>query len=233
MPRTRPPDRLAQLIASAIKVFTTRGYRRTQMADVAREMGVSPGTLYNYVESKEALFHLLIERAFHKGHSVPPANLPLPTPPPEATLQLLRERLATEATFPRLDAALARQRVTNVRAELEGVVRELYSLVAGNYHASALIERSALDWPELAAVWFGELRRSILQRLTQYLERRIERGHFRPVPDAPTAARLILEVVAWFAWHRHEDVFSQIDDKLAEETTVHFVVSTLLREEPP
>jgi len=196
-------------------------------------MGVSPGTLYNYVESKEALFHLLIERAFRQGHAVPTATLPLPTPPPEATLQLLRERLATEATFPRLDAALARQRVTNVRAELEGVVRELYSLIAGNYHASALIERSALDWPELAAVWFGELRRGILQRLTQYLEHRIERGHLRPVPDAPTAARLILEVVAWFAWHRHEDVFSQIDDKLAEETTVHFVASALSREEPP
>ena len=233
MPRTRPPDRLAQLIDSAIKVFTTRGYRRTQMADVAREMGVSPGALYTYVESKEALFHLLIEHAFRKSSAVPPVKLPVPTPAPEATLQLLRERLASEATFPRLDTALTRQRATNVRAELEGVVRELYSLVAGNYHASALIERSALDWPELAAVWFGELRRDILQRLTQYLERRIERGHLRAVPDAPTAARLILEVIAWFAWHRHEDAFSQIDDKLAEETTVHFVVSALLREEPP
>lgn len=231
MPRTRSPDRFAQLIESAIKVFTIRGYRRTQMADVAREMGVSPGTLYNYVESKEALFHLLIERAFRKDQPAPPAKLPFPTPPPEATLKRLRERLAAEAMFPKLDAALARQRVTNVRAELEGVVRELYSLIADNHHASALIERSALDWPELAAVWFGELRRSILVRLTQYLERRIERGHFRPVPGAPTAARLILEVIAWFAWHRHEDLFSRIDDKLAEETTVHFVVNALSREE--
>ncbi|HKA56733.1 MAG TPA: helix-turn-helix domain-containing protein [Candidatus Binatia bacterium] len=231
MPRTRPPDRFEQLIASAIKVFTARGYRRTQMADVAREMGVSPGTLYNYVASKEALFHLLIERAFRADRAAPPAQLPVPTPPPEATLKRLRERLAAEARFPQLDAALARQRVTNARAELDGVVRELYSLVAGNRQASALIERSALDRPELAAVWFGELRRGFLERLTQYLERRIERGHFRPVPDAPTAARLILEVIAWFAWHRHEDAFSRIDDKLAEETTVHFVVSALVREE--
>src|SRR5215468_11219792 len=176
MPRTRPPDRFAQLIASAIKVFTARGYRRTQMADVAREMGVSPGTLYNYVESKEALFHLLIERAFRADHAAPPAQLPVPTPPPEATLKRLRERLAAEARFPQLDAALARQRVTNARAELDGVVRELYSLVAGNRQASALIERSALDRPELAAVWFGELRRGFLERLTQYLERRSERG---------------------------------------------------------
>src|SRR5262245_32668344 len=231
MPRTRPPDRFEQLIASAIKVFTARGSRRTQMADVAREMGASPGTRYNYVARKEALFRLLSSRAVRADRAAPPAQLPAPTPPPEATLKRLRERLAAEARFPQLDAALARQRVTNARAELDGVVRELYSLVAGNRQASALIERSALDRPELAAVWFGELRRGFLERLTQYLERRIERGHFRPVPDAPTAARLILEVIAWFAWHRHEDVFSRIDDKLAEETTAHFVVSALVREE--
>src|SRR5215510_9747336 len=121
MLRTRPPDRLDQLIASAIKVFTTRGYRRTQMADVAREMGVSPGTLYNYVESKEALFHLLIERAFRKDQATPAVTLPLPTPPPEATLARLRERLAVEATFPKLDAAQTRPRVAHVRAELTGI----------------------------------------------------------------------------------------------------------------
>src|SRR5215813_8835459 len=98
MPRTPPPPpaRLEQLIVSAVKVFTARGYRRTQMADVAREMGVSPGTLYNYVESKEALFHLLIEHAFRRDPSTPPVTLPVPTPLPDATLQRLRERLAAE-----------------------------------------------------------------------------------------------------------------------------------------
>src|SRR5262249_52363911 len=200
------------------------------MSDVAREMGVSPGTLYNSVESKEALFPLLIERAFRADRAAPPAQLPVPTPPPEATLKRLRERLAAEARSPQLDAALARQRVTNARAELGGGGRGADSLLPGHPHARAPIAPAALPPPELAAVWFGELRRGFLERLTQYLERRIERGHFRPVPDAPTAARLILEVIAWFAWHRHEDAFSRIDDKLAEETTVHFVVSALVRE---
>ena len=231
MPRPRPPDRLEQLIACAAKVFTVRGYRRTQMADVAREMQVSPGTLYNYVESKEALFHLVIDRAFLEEPREPPSSFPILTPPPGATLQRLRERLARGAALPKLDAALTRQRVTDARAELEGVVRELYSLIARNRHASALIERSALELPELATLWFGELRRGVLVRLTHYLERRIERHHFRSVPDTATAARLILETVAWFAWHRHGDPFTTIDDTLAENTTVHFVVSALVPED--
>jgi AcrR family transcriptional regulator len=231
MPRTRPTDRLDQLIEGAAKVFTARGYRRTQMADVAREMRVSPGTLYNYVESKEALFHLLIDRGFLEEPPEPLPTFPIPTPPPGATLKRLRERLEAGAALPQLDAALARHRVTDVGAELEGIVRELYSLIARNRHASALIERSALDWPELAALWFGEMRRGVLERLTRYLKRRVERGYFRPVPDTATAARLILEVIAWFAWHRHGDPFTQIDDKLAEETTVRFVMSALVSEE--
>ena len=61
-----------QLLDSATRVFIARGYRRTQMADVAREMGVSAGALYGYVESKEALFHLLIDRAFTGAPAEPP-----------------------------------------------------------------------------------------------------------------------------------------------------------------
>jgi AcrR family transcriptional regulator len=45
-------------------VFSRRGYRRTQMAEVAREMGVSPGNLYNYAEGKDALFHLVLRRGW-------------------------------------------------------------------------------------------------------------------------------------------------------------------------
>jgi AcrR family transcriptional regulator len=227
----RPANRFDQLIECAVKVFSARGYRRTQMADVAREMKVAPGTLYNYVESKEALFHLVIDRAFLDEPLEPPPTFPIPTPPPGATLQRLRERLAGVATLPKLDMALARQRVTDARAELEGIVRELYSLIAHHRSASALIERSALELPELATLWFGELRLGILDRLTRYLDRRIERRHFRPVPDTATAARLILEVVAWFAWHRHGDPFTKIDETLAGNTAVHFIVSTLIPED--
>ena len=39
MARTVPDDRLARLVECATQVFIEQGYRRTQMADVAREMG--------------------------------------------------------------------------------------------------------------------------------------------------------------------------------------------------
>src|SRR5438093_4646249 len=63
MARRFPDDRFERLIDCAADVFIDRGYRRTQMADVAAALGVARGTLYLYVESKEALFDLVARYA--------------------------------------------------------------------------------------------------------------------------------------------------------------------------
>ena len=58
MPRTLPASRMVDISAAARLVFRERGFKRTQVADVAAEAGISPAALYRHVESKEALFHL-------------------------------------------------------------------------------------------------------------------------------------------------------------------------------
>jgi AcrR family transcriptional regulator len=229
--RVAPSTRLDQLLESALRVFAEKGYARAQMADVAREMGVSQGTLYNYVESKEALFALLIERGFAgEGERSQLPQLPVPTPPPGTAAERLRSRLLELTELPVLAEALERRPAVDPALELAGVVDELYGLIARTWRAAAAIERSALDQPELAAVYFVEVRRSIIERLTRYIDSRISRGQFRDVPDASTAARLILEAIAWFAWHRHGDPDSaMIDDETARATVVDFVVASLAR----
>ena len=226
MPRSA--GRLDQLIRAALRVFMEKGYRRTQMADVAKEMGVSPGTLYNYVEGKEALFHLLIDRAFVESPMAPPATLPIPAPPPGATIERLRERLDEAVVLPRLDAALGAPRGPDPRAELEGIVRELYALIAKMGPAITLLERSALDLPELAQLFFFDVRRGLLERIERYLRARARTGRLRAVPHPAPAARLLLEAIAWFAMHRHRDpAAATMGDETARETVVDFVVSAL------
>lgn len=229
MARRRPEGRWQQLIDGATRVFTSLGYSRTQMADVAREMKVSPGTLYAYVASKEALFHLLIDQAF-TGDAVEQPNLPVPTPPPGATLARVRERLARETALPRLAAATARSRVADPRRELEEVLGELYDLIERTRAGAALLERSALDVPGLADAFYGEVRRGLLDRLTRYLEKRIRAGLLRRVPDPATVSRLILETITWFGRHRLRDADSAtIDDATARTATIDFLVAGLVR----
>ena len=56
VPRVTPPDRLAKLLDAAAAAFVEHGFHRTQMDDVAERLGVSKGTIYRTVDSKDALF---------------------------------------------------------------------------------------------------------------------------------------------------------------------------------
>jgi AcrR family transcriptional regulator len=52
-----------QILDGARRVFLAEGFDAASMGEIAREAGVSKGTLYVYFDSKEALFAALIEDA--------------------------------------------------------------------------------------------------------------------------------------------------------------------------
>lgn len=52
----RPEARHAEILAAAAEEFSSAGFARTRLDDVAERAGVSKGTLYRYFDSKETLF---------------------------------------------------------------------------------------------------------------------------------------------------------------------------------
>lgn len=225
MPRRRPETRIEDLIHAATSVFLEKGYRRAQIADIAEAMGVAPGTVYLYVESKEALFDAVM-RASASLKSFGTLHAPIKTPKPGATLSFIEKALKKESRIVSLEAAL-KLRKTSASAELEEIVHELYTKASRSWLAIKLLERSALDWPELAALWFGEYRLRILQHLTRYFESRMSSGALRQAPDPPAAARLVLEMVAVFAVHcRANDLNpGQIAPDVATATVIDAIVN--------
>ncbi len=231
MARTIPDDRVARLVEAATDVFIAQGYRRTQMADVAQALGVAKGTVYLYVEGKDALFDLVVRCADDPRAFETLPHLPIPAPKPGATLKYVRERLAKNQVPPALAAALGRKRVGDARTELEGIVRELYDTFARNRHAIKLVDSAAVDYPELAALWFEGARGGLVRGLAQYLDDRSRRKLLRPVPDPTVAARLVIETAVFWAVHRHWDPHPQrVDDSVAKETVVRFIVGALAEE---
>jgi AcrR family transcriptional regulator len=230
MARLIPPDRFRQLVAAATKTFIARGYRLTQMADVADALGVAKGTLYGYVESKEALFDASVR--FADGHATLPTatELPLATPAPDATVAYIRERIAAEAN----DMALVKVVTGSVviedsSRELSLVLSDLYQRVARNRLALKLVDRCAADYPELARVWFGEGRGVQQRLLVEWLESRATKGTIRRIENPDVVARMILETVAFWAMHRHFDPAPQaVDDAIAERATIDLIVNGLL-----
>ena len=56
------PDRHARILDAAEHCFVRSGFHRTTMQDVAAEAGMSPGNLYRYFPSKDAIVAGLAER---------------------------------------------------------------------------------------------------------------------------------------------------------------------------
>lgn len=221
MARPIPDTRFRELVEAATAVFLEQGYRRAQMADVAARAGVAKGTVYLYFESKDALFDAVLRHADATDGAEPPKALPVPTPAPGATLGMIRKRIAEETALPALTGALGRRRISDVGAEVEGVVRELYALLKRYRTSIKLLDRCAPDHPELAAVWYGTGREGALDLLRRYLEERIQRGRLPAVKDPAITARLVLEMVVFWAVHRHWDPKPQpMDERLAEEALV-------------
>ena len=233
MPRRTPPDRLARLIDCATEVFITLGYRRTQMADVAAALGVAKGTVYLYVESKAALFDLVLRHADAVHPPPPPARLPVPTPRPGSALALVRQRLGESGVATQLAQALAGPAPADVAAELAAVIDELYSAMTAQRTAIKLLDRCAADYPELAAVWFERGRGDVVAMLRRYLDQRAAAGKLRPLADVAVAARLILETLATWAVHRHWDPAPQsFDETTVQSAIVAALVAALVPDSP-
>lgn len=82
MPRNRRPqdrdEKLAEIVRAAARLFGESGFEQTSMARIAKAAGVTPNTIYWYVEDKDALLvaaldHLLTEGAEDFGRQAGPS----------------------------------------------------------------------------------------------------------------------------------------------------------------
>ena len=228
MARKIPEDRFRKLIGVATEVFIERGYRLTQMADVATALGLAKGTLYVYVESKEALFDLCVRHAILRNPIETPAELPVPTPPAGSLSQFLREQLRERAGFPMLRAALERERALDIRNELDAVFREMF-VQQETYAVAIKLAECAVGLPEIAEPWQTLGREGTRDLLQRYLESRIRAGQLRAFADPRLPARYAIESIATWAMHIKWDRRpQQFDEKAACDNVIEFLVRGLL-----
>jgi AcrR family transcriptional regulator len=226
-------ERFPEVIDAAVRVFARDGYRSSHMSDVAREAGLSEAALYRYVDGKEGLFVLAIWHALLleplPAEGEPDGEFPRTALSLAKMIQQVREFVAAEVPFGALAVALHTTDPGDPRAELQQIMRELFSLEEQTARAADMIERSARELPELADLLNTGLRRPVLDALTQYLDRRAKAGALRRTPDTAATARLVLETLTWFARHRHSDPYGDaIPSELAQETAIDALLHALV-----
>lgn len=185
-PAGTDPAKRRQIIEGASRVFSTMGFDAASMNDIAREAGVSKGTLYVYFDHKEELFTVLIEdrRQTHMRELF--ALVDTDDPDIRATLTRFGSAFARVLTS---EWALRAQRIVlGVAERMPEVGRGFYTQGPG--HCKPLIadylERMtargllAVGDPVLAASQFAELCQANLVRPRLY----------RSVDQPPTDAEI-------------------------------------------
>ena len=96
--RRRKDDRPSEIIAAALACFAERGFAATRLEDVARNAGVTKGTLYLYFPNKEELFKAVVRRTIvagiAQGESLVEQS---PDPTPVLLRRLIEHWLALQA----------------------------------------------------------------------------------------------------------------------------------------
>ncbi len=196
-PRKTPAQQRSRATVEAIVAATARvlvrdGYDALSTNRVAREAGVSVGSLYQYFPGKEALVAAVMER--HASRMQENIAERMASAPPAATAEevateMIRAMLAAQQAEPRLHRALVEQvprigalrrlhelfsnyerlveawlEENGERIEVKDAKRAAFVLVAA---VEGLVNRATLDRPDLVAT--GRLEEQILRLVLAYV----------------------------------------------------------------
>ncbi len=73
MPRTEEQNQEIRrktrkaILASALKIFSQKGFHGTSISDIAKDAGISKGLAYNYFDSKQDIIEALFKQAFDEA----------------------------------------------------------------------------------------------------------------------------------------------------------------------
>lgn len=99
-PQQRPPGSREAIFAAATRLFGERGYTGTTMRDIARAVGILPGSLYAHIDSKEAVLLEIIEGGVDRFNAAADHIEALAHPPQQAMRAVIREHLRIVAENP-------------------------------------------------------------------------------------------------------------------------------------
>ena len=201
MPRKKAPQKIEDIAEAAVACFTDTGIRRTQMADVAKAAGVSTGTLYLYVTSKEALFHLAVLKVC--GQPLDGLTLPLAEPGTGETVSVYAARVTEVAKWPALREALAPDAAPGPKA-LVAIGTELYDILHEARRAIWLLDHGAPELPEFDALLSTDMRSHYRDDIAR-VALKVSGRTGSPSIALRLAARFAIEIIAWAAMHRTKE----------------------------
>ncbi len=183
--RRRKDARPEELIAAALTIFGERGFAKTNLKDVAKEAGVSKGTVYLYFKNKEDLLLAAVQK------SVVPI------------LDFGDDyEIDSEASASEMVRTLLHQWVDEFeRRSVAGLPR--------------LVVAESSNFPELAQLFVDAVLQRARRLFRRVLKRGIRSGEFRKDLDTTATVHVLLAPVIWAQIHHaafgpHDEGFGDV-----------------------
>jgi Bacterial regulatory proteins, tetR family. len=207
-------SRLEAVFHSAVILFIRKGYRQTQISDIAKDSGLATGSIYNLFTGKKALFQCVLREIFDASYGSSSLELPVSETDADEFQQFI------EGQINRVFSAVFEEKNTLAFPDKLAL---LYDTIA-RYGAGFLIfERNSVEWGPLCAVYYHH-RAIMLRTFEKTFADYIASGEVRPLDNPEYHARLIIETLSFWGMHVPYDI---TDISVDQVVAKHIVIDSL------
>lgn len=213
--------RIQKITDAATLLFLRQGYNGTQISHIAKEVGVSVGTIYLDFAGKKEIMQFVLKTTLSPDF-----------------MNREFERPITNDIFGNIEQEIEEVFITTAKEFgshledksqeyfLEHLVSDAFDLLARYAVGCLFIEKNQHDFPKLSKS-YRAYRKDFFETMRAYLSNFKEKGLLRPVEHIDLATAMVIEILAWWAMDRRYIAFehSAIPLELAKETCIDAIVS--------
>lgn len=207
-------ERIKAIHDAAVRLFLQQGYARTQISHIAREVGVSVGTIYHDFTGKQEIMHFVLKGTITPGF----LDREFERPVTDELFQGLEDEIM--AVFRKsADAFSGRFREGSENYDFASLISDAFDMLAQYAVGCLFIEKNQFDFPALARD-YREYRKRFFTAMTDYLTIFMEKGMIRPLENKELTTVLIVEQLAWWAMDIRYNSFEAHPISLADAKNV-------------
>lgn len=193
-------NRMKLIFDAASCLFINKGYTRTQIKDIAKEIGLSTGMLYVYFTGKRDILSFILKGIIDPAFIAQEFELPIRS---EIFNSLDNELMdAFEQNMQEFSFHL--DNITNY--PLEQMLSDAFDVISKYGIGCLLIEKNSQDLEELTG-YYKEYRQKFYNQVLSYITLYMKNGSFRQVEHPEYVTRLIIETLSWWGMHITNDAY--------------------------
>lgn len=213
-------DRLKDIHNAATMLFIQQGYSRTQISHIAKKVGVSVGTIYNYFIGKKEIMHFMLQCSIDNEFINNDFNRPI-----------------TDELFKGLDSRIIEtfnKNISTFRSHLadnsdqysfEQMVSDAFDILHRYAEVCLFIEKNISEFGELSKLYIS-YRKKFLMIIEEYLKIYMYKGEVRKLKNTALTSIMIIDILSWWAMDRRYKAFELLN--ISKETAKEECLSNII-----